>query len=290
MDVRGELSEFLKSRRARLRPEDVGLPRYAGQRRVPGLRREELSLLAGVSVAHYTRLEQGHTENVSADVLDAIARTLRLDDDERAYLHRLAHAAAGSRPSRPAAAAAAIRLRPGLQRMLDSLDRTPVFVLGHHTDIVAWNRAAAALLDLAAVPAGRRTWSHQVFLSADFKGMLGDGWAEFARAHVSYLRVLLARNPGDARLQAHIAAMRTASADFRQVWGEQSVSTWSGRDYVFTHPVVGRLELSGETMLLPADAELSELELLVAEPGSPSAAGLHRLIAESDRKASAELG
>ncbi|MBO8199243.1 helix-turn-helix domain-containing protein [Streptomyces smyrnaeus] len=283
MDVRGELSEFLKSRRARLRPEDVGLPRYQGQRRVPGLRREELALYAGVSVAHYTRLEQGKTDNVSPTVLDAIAGALRLDEDERLYLHRLAHPPQTPKRQSP------VRLRPGLQRLLDSMTHHPVFVLGHHTDIVAWNRPAAALVDLASSPPEQRTWSHQVFCNQEFRQMLGDGWPGFSRAHVSYLRVLLARSPGDSALAAHVEAMRDTSADFQRLWGEQSVALWSSRDYAFTHPVVGRLELSGETVLLPGDADLSEMELLVAEPGSPSETALHHLVSVTDRKASAEL-
>lgn len=283
MDVRSELSEFLKSRRARLTPEEMGLPGHGGQRRVRGLRREELALLAGVSVAHYTRLEQGNSENVSPKVIDAIARTLRLNEDERAYLHRLAH------PPQVRHEAPRVRVREGLQRVLDSMEHNPVFVLGHHTDIVAWNRAAAALVDLAAFPPERRTWSHQVFLNEEYRLMLGAGWRPFAGEHVAYLRVLLARNPEDPRLTAHVRAMRDVSDEFRRLWDEHDVATWSHRDYRFVHPVAGELELFGETMLLPGDPDLSELELLVAEPGSRSEAALRYLASSTDRKASAEL-
>ncbi|WP_331739331.1 helix-turn-helix transcriptional regulator [Streptomyces sp. NBC_01187] len=283
MDVRAELSQFLKSRRARLGPKDVGVVDHGRQRRVPGLRREELAQLAGVSVAHYTRLEQGHSENVSAEVLDAVSRTLHLNADETAYLHRLAH------PPKHAQPTPGPRLRVSLQRLLDSMVSNPVFVLGHYTNIVAWNRAAAVLVDLAAVPNSQRTWSHQVFLNDEYRQMLGAAWQEFAGSHVAYLRVLLARNPHYAELKSHIAVMREASEEFRRLWNEHGVELWSHRAYVFTHPLVGVLELSGETMLLPGDEDLSELELLVAEPGSASEASLDYLISTTDRKASADL-
>ncbi|MFC4912905.1 helix-turn-helix domain-containing protein [Actinomadura gamaensis] len=283
MDVRTELSRFLKSRRARLKPEDFGLAGQGGQRRVPGLRREELASLAGVSVAHYTRLEQGHTENVSADVLDAIARTLRLNEEERVYLHGLAH------PPQVSPRVPRLRIRDGLQRVLDSMVYSPVFVLGHHTDIVAWNRPAAVLVDLAAMPPEQRTWSHQVFLNEEYRLMLGAEWRAFAGAHVAYLRVLLARSPEDSRLTAHIGAMRESSEDFRRLWDEHDVALWSHRGYVFTHPVVGELRLTGETMLLPGDPDLSELELLVAEPGSATEAAMRYLASTTDRRASADL-
>ncbi|WP_046386204.1 helix-turn-helix domain-containing protein, partial [Kitasatospora aureofaciens] len=145
MDQRTELSEFLRSRRARLRPEDVGLPGGTTRRRVPGLRREELAQLAGVSTAYYTRLEQGHGENVSAAVLDAIARVLRLGPAERDHLGRLTKPArrrpGGTGPTRPQRARA-----PALQQLLDTMESVPAYVLGRRLDIIAWNRPGAALL------------------------------------------------------------------------------------------------------------------------------------------------
>ncbi|MFD0201309.1 MmyB family transcriptional regulator [Saccharothrix carnea] len=132
-----DLGEFLRSRRARVRPDDVGLP-GGGRRRVPGLRREELALLAGVSVDYYMRLEQGRTPAVSDSVLDAVARVLRLDETERAHLRNLVRPAPAKRP-------APQRVRPGLRRLVDMMDDVPAFVMGRRTDILAWNPLAGAL-------------------------------------------------------------------------------------------------------------------------------------------------
>src|SRR4051812_155813 len=140
MPDRKELSAFLHSRRARIKPEDAGLSSY-GPRRVPGLRREELAALAGVSVDYYVRLEQGRDGHPSDGVLDAIARALQLDDAERDYLRRLA----SPRPVRPAKPRPE-RVRAGVQQLLDALTATPAFVLGRRMDVLAWNRLAAALV------------------------------------------------------------------------------------------------------------------------------------------------
>src|SRR5919205_1443310 len=141
LDRRAELSEFLRTRRARLKPEDVGLPDFGRHRRVPGLRREELAQLAGVSVAYYTRLEQGNGRNVSAEVLDSIARALRLTDAEHAHLTHLAKPKAHKK--KPAARQQ--QVRGALRQLLDTMDGVPAYVVGRRGDILAWNRMAAAV-------------------------------------------------------------------------------------------------------------------------------------------------
>ncbi|MBB6346719.1 helix-turn-helix domain-containing protein [Nonomuraea muscovyensis] len=274
-----ELSEFLKSRRARLRPEDVGVPYPAGgTRRVRGLRREELALLAGVSVTHYTRLEQGRGQNVSAQVLDAIADVLRLTGDERAYLHALAHPAHRCRDVPRAA------VRPGLRRLLGSLVLTPALVLGRHADVVAWNTLAAAVFaDFAALPEDRRTIAHLIFLDDAIRRMHGEAWPRLAREHVAQLRVLAARFPKNPRVMAHVDAVSAASAEFRGLWEEHHVAVASHRDYVLDHPVVGELRLSAELVSLPGDPELQGMDLFAAEPGSETEDKLRHLAATTTR-------
>jgi transcriptional regulator with XRE-family HTH domain len=282
MERRAELSDFLKSRRARLRPEDVNLPFTGnGTRRVRGLRREELAMLAGVSVAHYTRLEQGRSENVSAEVLDAIADVLRLTADERSYLHALAHPAhrCHDHPQHP--------IRPGLQRLLDSMVLTPAFVLGRHANVLAWNRLAAAVFaDFAAIPEERRTIAHLIFLDEGIRRLHGDGWESLAREHVAQLRVLAARYPKNPQIMAHVDTICRQSPEFRALWNEHHVAAATHRDYVLHHPEVGELRLSAELVALPGDPELQGMDLFAAEPGSESEARLRHLAATTTRRAS----
>ncbi|MGP3916819.1 helix-turn-helix domain-containing protein [Nonomuraea sp. 10N515B] len=282
MDREAELSEFLKSRRARLRPEDAGLPyKNHGTRRVRGLRREELALLAGVSVAHYTRLEQGRSQNVSAEVLDSIADVLRLTADERTYLHALAHPAHRCRdcPQTP--------VRPGLQRLLDSMILTPAFVLGRHANVVAWNRLAAAVFaDFAAIPEDRRTIGHLVFLDEEIKRMHGEGWPRLAQEHVAQLRLLAARYPKHPQIMEHVDAICSRSPEFRRLWNEHHVAAATHRDYVLDHPVVGELRLSAELVGFPGDPELQGMDLFAAEPGSESEDRLRHLAATTTRRPS----
>ncbi|AQZ67311.1 putative DNA-binding protein [[Actinomadura] parvosata subsp. kistnae] len=286
MDRSVELSEFLKSRRARLRPEDVGVPyRSNGTRRVRGLRREELALLAGVSVTHYTRLEQGHSRHVSAEVLDAIADVLRLTGDERSYLHALAHPAHRCRdfPRTP--------VRPGLQRLLDSLVLTPAFVLGRHADVVAWNRLVAAVFaDFAAIPDERRTIAHLIFTDEGIRRLHGPRWPRLAREHVAQLRILAARYPANPQVTAHVNALRQESAEFRDLWEEHHVAAATHRDYVLDHPLVGELRLSAELVALPGDPELQGMDMFAAEAGSESEARLRHLAETTTRLPSSVEG
>ncbi|MGI5205729.1 helix-turn-helix domain-containing protein [Spirillospora sp. CA-108201] len=280
----GELGEFLKSRRARLRPAEAGLPSHGTRRRVPGLRREELAQLAGVSVAYYIRLEQGTAEGVSAEVLDAISRALRLDGDEHAHLHRLAH------PPRRAPVTAPPRLRAPLQHLLDSFAHAPAYVVGHHTNVVAWNRLTSAVfVDLASVPPDERTWSHQIHLNADYRARLGDNWPTVARRNVAYLRFRSGQDPDDPHLRAVIDCLRERSPEFGRLWSAHHVTDLTHGEARIDHPEAGRLVLPFETLHLPGDPDLSRLMLYAAEPGSPSEAALNRLAETSAHLSSADL-
>ncbi|MET7335832.1 helix-turn-helix transcriptional regulator [Nonomuraea sp. NPDC005650] len=270
MNDRTELSEFLKSRRARLRPQDVGLRDYGGARRVAGLRREELARLAGVSIAHYTRLEQGKGDSVSDEVLDAVGAALRLDIDELAYLRRIA---------RPAVAcAASSEVPPGLRHLLESFVMTPGLVVGRHTQIIGWNRLAVAVFgDFPALPESRRTLSHLLFTEPYLRDLHRGGWERAAREQVAHLRVLLGRYRGDAGLAAHVDHLREASADFARMWAEHPVAQVRSRTYVLHHPVVGELTLHGELLALPDEPSCYGLDLFAAEPGSASEQALRKL-------------
>ncbi|MBT2452826.1 helix-turn-helix domain-containing protein [Streptomyces sp. ISL-43] len=272
MDDRTELSDFLKSRRARLRPEDVGLRDYGRARRVAGLRREELARLAGVSIAHYTRLEQGKGDSVSDEVLDAIGTALRLDADESAYLHGIAR-----RPRACAGAAGSPDVRPGLRYLLESFVMTPALLVGRHTQIIGWNRLAVAVFgDFPALPEDRRTISH-LWFTESYSRLHGAGWERAACEHVAHLRVLVGRYRGDAGLAAHIEHMRDLSADFARMWAEHPVAQVRDRAYVLHHPVVGELTLHGELIALPNEPSCWGLDLFAAEPGSPSEKALREL-------------
>ncbi|MBW8487020.1 helix-turn-helix domain-containing protein [Actinomadura parmotrematis] len=278
------LGEFLKSRRAGLRPEDVGLRDYGGRRRVPGLRREELAQLAGVSVAYYIRLEQGHADNVSDEILDAIARALRLDPAERDHLHRLAHPRRDRPPEEP------VVLRPPLRHLLDAITHAPAYIVGHRTEVVAWNRLTAEVfVDLAAVPPAERTWSHQIHLNLDYRARLGANWPVVARRNAAYLRFRAGEDPGDRRLAALVAELRERSPGFAGLWDEHRVGGLDHGEARIEHPAEGPLVLPFETLHLPGDPQISRLMLYAAEPGSASEAALRRLAATSTRLSSAEL-
>ncbi|MGW5515904.1 helix-turn-helix transcriptional regulator [Nocardia africana] len=271
LDRRAELGEFLRSRRARLRPEEVGLVEHGTRRRVPGLRREELALLAGVSVDHYVRLEQGRTLHFSESVLDAVARALRLEPLERDHLYRLARPWSGTEP------VAAQQVRPGLRRLLDTAD-VPAYIVGRGTDVLAWNRAAAALItDFGALPPGQRNLARLVFLDEGMRELYED-WPGKAADVVAYLRLDAARNPGDDRIAALIDELRRRDPDFERLWSRHALKDKTHGRYVYRHPVVGRLDLGFETLRLPDDPDQA-LIVHTVEPDSPSATAL-RLLAD----------
>jgi transcriptional regulator with XRE-family HTH domain len=270
MDNRTEVREFLTTRRAKLTPDQAGVPLYGQRRRVPGLRREELAQLAGVSVTHYTRLEQGNSAYVSDEVLDAIADALRLTVHERSYLHRLAR---GSR-RRTDGSYEPRKLRPGLVDLLESLVLTPAVIVGHHTDVLGCNQLLVELL--GPLPP---TLSEGIFLDDGLRRRIAPSWDTHAWYNVAFLRASLARRPHDERLRDHVAAMRSRSGEFDELWQRHDVVEWTyGERYlVLDHPVVARLELSYEHLLLPGDPDIYGLMLFTAAAGTPDRAALGAL-------------
>ncbi|MGW3207305.1 helix-turn-helix domain-containing protein [Streptomyces sp. NPDC001135] len=272
LDRRAELSEFLRSRRARLKPQDVGLPDFGRHRRVPGLRREELAQLAGVSVAYYTRLEQGNGRNVSAEVLDAIARALRLTDAEHAHLTHLAKPK--SHKKKPAARQQ--QVRSSLRQLLDTMDGVPAYVVGRRSEILAWNRMAAALFgDWAELPPAERNWARLVFLRPDYRELFVD-WEQKAIDIVCALRMDAGCYPDDPRLSALVGELSVKSEEFRRLWATHDVKEKSHGVKRLHHPLVGDLSLNFESFRLTDDSDQSLLTYH-AEPGSPSADSLRLL-------------
>ncbi|MGW3438838.1 helix-turn-helix domain-containing protein [Streptomyces bacillaris] len=273
LDRRAELSEFLRTRRARLRPQDVGLPEFGRARRVPGLRREELAQLAGVSVAYYTRLEQGNGRNVSAEVLDAIARALRLSDAEHAHLTHLAKPGQHKKKRRPARVQ---RVRTGLLHLLESLEGVPAYVSGARSDILAWNPMAAAVFgDWGALPPEERNWARLVFLSPAYRDLFVE-WDTKASDMVSYLRLYAGCHPDDPQLSALVGELSVKNDEFRRLWATHNVKEKGHGVKLLRHPLVGDMALSYETLHLPDDPE-QYLVTYHAEPGSESAQALRLL-------------
>ncbi|MFJ3809896.1 helix-turn-helix domain-containing protein [Streptomyces sp. NPDC090073] len=285
LDRRAELSEFLRSRRARLKPEDVGLPDFGRHRRVPGLRREELAQLAGVSVAYYTRLEQGNGRNVSAEVLDSIARALRLTDAEHAHLTHLAKPK--SHKKKPAARQQ--QVRAALCRLLDTMDGVPAYIVGRRSEILAWNRTAAALFgDWAELPAAERNWARMVFLRPEYRELFVD-WEQKAIDIVCGLRMNAGCHPDDPRLSALVGELSVKSEEFRLLWATHDVKEKSHGVKRLRHPLVGELSLHFESFRLPDDTDQS-LVTYHAEPGSGSAESLRLLASWGTDAARAAAG
>ncbi|MEV7190963.1 helix-turn-helix transcriptional regulator [Streptomyces sp. NPDC093510] len=276
MDFRTELASFLKSRRARVRPEDLGVRPLGGRRRVPGLRREELAELAGVSVDYYVRLEQGRSLNVSDQVLDAVARALRLDAAERAHLGHLTRALRDGDQSSAQSAPAPQPVRIGVRILLDAVGDVPALVLGRRLDVLASNRAARALfVDFDALPAAQRNaaWLH--FLHPGSRDLYPD-WEQAARDTVAALRMDLGRFPCDDRLCTLLAELSVRSDDFRRLWAEHHVGAHAHGVWRVRHPVAGELNLNRETLRLPGEPDQA-LVTFAAEPGTASQKALRGL-------------
>ncbi|MBF8194255.1 helix-turn-helix domain-containing protein [Nonomuraea sp. K274] len=276
MDVRTELGEFLRSRRARLRPEEAGLPAHGGRRRVPGLRREELAQLAGVSAGYYTRLEQGQSPNASDAVLDAVARVLRLDQAERAHLYALA------RPERrPVRRVRPERARPGVRLMIESFGDVPALVMGRFLDVLAWNRMAHALLaghlgfHTPDRPGERPNVARLVFLDPHTRELYAD-WPRKARSTVADLRLISGRHPGAPALSSLVGELSLGSPKFAGLWAAHAVGDCGGTTRAYRHPLAGGMELMTEFMTLPDD-DGQRVAVFNAEPGSSSEAALRLL-------------
>jgi transcriptional regulator with XRE-family HTH domain len=267
---RAELAAFLRRRRAAVRPADVGLE--AGQRRrTPGLRRQEVAQLAGMSVDYYIRLEQGRGPRPSRQMLSAIGRALRLSDDERAYLFHLAGEVPrpGSGPDRS--------VRPGLLQLLDRLDSTPALVMDAKYDVLAWNPMAAALItDFSRLPERERNIIWQFFTRQAARDRHDEeGARAFARVSVADLRAASARYPGDAGLRDLVSRLLAASAEFRDLWARRDVGARRSMRKRLRHPVVGWLELDCEALHEPERDQW--VVLYTAPPGTASQEGLRLL-------------
>jgi transcriptional regulator with XRE-family HTH domain len=269
VDNRTEIRDFLATRRAKLTPAQVGLP-TAGRRRVPGLRREEVAVLAGVSPDWYNRLEKGHISGVSDDVLDAVARALQLSDAEREHLFNLARAA---RPIRTPRRRARPQIPPSIQRVLDSMTGTAAFVRNGRLDILASNALARALYSpVLDQPAHRGNIARFDFLDPRAADYYPDHDGALAVA-VALLRTEAGRNPHDKDLTDLVGELATRSEAFRTRWGAHDVRLHRGGIKTFNHPVVGYMDLAYDSMELVAAPGLI-LTAYTAEPVSPSADNL----------------
>lgn len=255
------------------------MPDFGRHRRVPGLRREELAQLAGVSVAYYTRLEQGNGRNVSSEVLDAIARALRLTDAEHAHLTHLAKPKQhkkkqGARPQ---------QVRGALRQLLDTLDGVPAYITGRRSDVLVWNRMAAAVFgDWSELPAPERNWARMVFLKPEYHDLFVE-WEQKAIDIVCLLRMDAGCHPDDPRLSALVGELSVKSEDFRRLWATHDVKEKTHGVKRLRHPLVGDLSLQYESFQLAGDSE-QVLVTYHAEPGSDSAEAM-RLLASWGRDA-----
>jgi transcriptional regulator with XRE-family HTH domain len=265
-----ELREFLRTRRARIRPDDVGIE-TDGRRRVPGLRREEVAMLAGVSLDYYARLEQGRDLQPSDQVLDAIARALRLADVERRYLRNLVRAAVSvAEPADPEPAP----LRPGTRLMLDTLE-IPALVVDFRGDVQAINRLGRAMMvGLEQLPSEAANHTRWLFLVPATRELFVD-WEMIARTTVAVLREAAGRHPRDRALHALIGELSVASPEFRTWWADHEVDARCNGLKRFRHPVVGALDAHVETLQLHEGERW--LYAYAAEPGSRSEEALRLL-------------
>lgn len=275
VDNRDDIREFLASRRARITPEQAGLPDFGGSRRVAGLRRAEVAMLAGVSPDYYTRLERGNLSGVSDSVLDALCRALRLDESERSHLYDLARAsAAGSRTRRRPTTKQ--QVRPATQHLLDAMTDAPAFVRNGRLDILAANRIAEALYSLAFDTAARPVnLARFCFLDQRAEEFYPD-WNDAANTTVALLRTEAGRDPYDRALTDLVGELATRSDEFRARWAAHDVRLHHTGVKRFLHPVVGRLDLGFEAMPMPADPGHT-LTAYSAEPGSAASDALRLL-------------
>ncbi len=272
IDLRTEIKEFLSSRRARLTPERAGLPVYGGNRRVKGLRREEVALLAGVSVDYYVRMERGSLTGASDGVLDALASALHLDEAERDHLFHLARqsrAPGGPRRRRPA-----VTVRPALHQVLAAITDAPAWICNGRYDVLAMNQLARALYSPVLADMRRpANTARFVYLEPEAARTFFVDYDRIVCDVAAKLRMEAGRNPHDEDLIALVGELATSSELFRQRWASQDVRFHrSGRKRVH-HPVVGRLDLDVESMELPADSGLL-LTVYTAQAGTATADGL----------------
>jgi transcriptional regulator with XRE-family HTH domain len=274
METGTTLGEFLRMRRGRLNPEDLGIASY-GARRVPGLRREELAQLAGVSVTYYTRLEQGQSHQASESVIEALARALELSDDERGYLHNLARPLP-AHPRTPAPATA----RHGTRQLIGSLN-LPAVVVGTRTEVLAWNPLGHRLLadhldpDAPDRPDQRPNLTRMLFLDPHHRDLY-PRWENSASCAVASLRLAVSRHRDDTELAALVGDLATKSKEFATLWDAHPVAEHASGPRHLRHPEIGELAVHLETLLL-ADEPDHRLLIYSAADGSPSQAALQLL-------------
>lgn len=263
MDIKREARDFLASRRARLTPDQAGLPAWGANRRVKGLRREEVAMLAGVSAEYYIRLERGNLAGVSESVLEAVANALQLDEAERAHLFDLARTASTRKP----AAAPRRRVRPAVQWLLDAMTDTAAYVRNNRTDLLAANTLGRALYAPVYEMPGRPNVARFVFLDPRAPEFFTE-WDQVAGEAAAMLRTLAGENPYDHGLTELVGELSTRSAVFAQLWARHDVRLHRTGTKKFHHPIVGDLTLAYEALDLAADSGL-RLNAYVAEPGTP---------------------
>jgi transcriptional regulator with XRE-family HTH domain len=272
VDTRAEIREFLTSRRAKITPNQAGLPVYGEHRRVPGLRREEVALLAGVSVDYYTRLERGNLNGVSESVLEALTRALQLDEAERAHLFDLARAVQRTTPTRRRPTKE--RVRPSVQRILDAMTGAPAYVRNGRGDILAANRLGYALYsEMFAGPRRRVNTARFTFLDPRAPNFFVE-WDLVANLVVASLWSEAGRDPYDRGLSDLVGELSTQSQEFRTRWAAHNVRFHDTGVKRFHHPVVGDLTLTYEPMQLSADAALT-IAAYTTESGSRSEEALN---------------
>lgn len=269
-----DLKDFLTSRRARITPDQADLPIYGTNRRVAGLRREEVALLASISVEYYTRIERGTATGVSEDVLESIARALQLDEAERAHLIDLVRATNGTR--RPRRRPARQRVRPAVQRILETMGRTPAYVLNGRLDILHANAIGRALYDpMYADPVHPPNHARFLFLDRQ-AGEFWSNWDKAANDTVAILRAEAGRDPYDRHLSDLVGELSTRSKEFCVRWAAHDVRIHRSGTKQIHHPTVGELTLDFEVLDLAADAGQTILAY-TAEPSSPSEQALDLL-------------
>ncbi|MGR6317574.1 helix-turn-helix transcriptional regulator [Micromonospora soli] len=267
---RAELAGFLRARRGRLRPAEVGLPEGV-RRRTPGLRRQEVAQLAGISVDYYIRIEQGRGPHPSRQVLAALARALLLGRDERAYLFRIA----GENP--PEATGPARAVPPGLRHLLDAMAETPAFLVDAAYEVLAWNRLATWFVgDLSAMPADERNMVRWMFRREVPESYWGDPEVvRFARTSVADLRAAYGRYPADPAIAALVTELLGVSPRFAELWAEHEVGERRPTVKRVAHPELGPLEFECRVLQVPETDQ--RLIVYVPEPGSPTQAAFRRV-------------
>ena len=277
MPDRSALGAFLRSRRDRLTPAQAGIAPFPGPRRVPGLRKEELAVLAGLSADHYSRLEQGRQHTLTEEVLTALARALRLDETERAHLRDLAA------PARRRASGweASQRPDPGLLRLMTGLGHLPTLLLGRRSEVLATGPLLASVLGVDHQPGS--SFARWLFLDPGARQRIVN-WSDFASAAVGAMRYEVGRHPDDRRLAALVAELRAADPDVARWWDDHGVTDRTSVTKRIAHPVAGPLEFGIEAVVVPHDPD-QRLVIYTAQPDSSTARVLPLLASWSSARA-----